>query len=130
MDQVRNLMRLKHLSYKTERAYVSYIRDYILFHKKRHLKDMGVGEVRAFLTHLAAGKNVAAFTQNVAFNSILFFYKQVLQIELPIIDRVLRAKRPRHLPIFLRPVKPDPLFRSSKARLSSSSACFTKADCA
>ena len=93
-DQVRNLMRMLHLSHKTERAYVSDIRDFILFHDKRHPKDIGVGEIRDYLTHLAVDKNVAASTQNVAFNAILFLYKQVLAIQLPIIDGVLRAKKP------------------------------------
>ena len=83
LDQVRNLMRLRHLSHKTERAYVSYIREFILFHDKRHPKDMGVDEIRKYLTHLAVEKNVAASTQNVAFNAISFLYKQVLEINLP-----------------------------------------------
>ncbi|CAN5332635.1 integron integrase [soil metagenome] len=98
LDQVRHLIRLKHMSHKTERAYVAYIRGYILFHRKRHPKEMGVSEIRDYLTHLAVDKNVAASTQNVAFNAILFLYKQVLGIELPLIDGVLRAKRPARLP--------------------------------
>ena len=67
LDQVRNLMRMRHMSHKTERAYVSYIREFILFHDKRHPKNMGVSEIRAFLTHMAVEKNVAAATQNQAF---------------------------------------------------------------
>lgn len=77
LDQVRNLMRLRHLSHKTERAYISYIKEFILFHNKRHPKEMGVDEIRQFLTYLAVKKNVAASTQNVNFNAILFLYKQV-----------------------------------------------------
>lgn len=96
-------MRMRHMSHKTERAYVSYMREFILFNDKRHPKDMGVSEIRAFLTHMAVEKNVAASTQNVAFNAILFLYKQVLQIELPIIAGVLRAKRPQHLPAVFTP---------------------------
>lgn len=103
LDQVRNLMRMRHLSHKTERAYVSYIRDFILFHDKRHPMDMGVGEIRDYLTHLAVDKNVAASTQNVAFNAILFLYKQVLEIQLPLIDGVLRAKKPQRLPSVFTP---------------------------
>ena len=72
LDQVRNLIRMRHLSRKTERAYVSYIREYILFHDKKHPKEMGVNEIREYLTHLAVEKNVAASTQNVAFNALLF----------------------------------------------------------
>jgi len=91
-------MRLKHLSYKTERAYVSYIREYILFHNKRHPRDMGADEIRDFLTYLAVDRNVAASTQNVAFNALLFLYKQVLGIDFPIIEGAMRAKRPSRLP--------------------------------
>ena len=98
LDQVRNLIRLKHMSYKTERAYVAYIREYILFHRKTHPRELGVEQIREYLTYLAVQKRVAASTQNVAFNAILFLYKQVLGIELPLIDGVLRAKRPARLP--------------------------------
>ena len=105
LDQVRNLMRLRHLSHKTERAYVSYIREFILFHDKRHPKEMGVDEIRQYLTYLAVEKNVAASTQNVAFNAILFLYKQVLEINLPLIDGVLRAKKPKHLPAVFTPTE-------------------------
>ncbi|MDQ3799141.1 MAG: integron integrase [Acidobacteriota bacterium] len=105
LDQVRNLMRLRHLSYKTERAYISYIREYILFHDKKHPAEMGVNEIRDYLTHLAVEKNVAASTQNVAFNALLFLYKHVLQIDLPIIEGVLRAKRPQRLPAVFSPAE-------------------------
>lgn len=98
LDQLRNLIRLKHMSHKTERAYVAYIREFIIYNGKRHPREMGLDEIRAYLTHLAVEKNVAASTQNVAFNAILFLYKQVLGIELPLIDGVLRAKRPPRLP--------------------------------
>lgn len=105
LDQVRNLIRLKHLSYKTERAYVGYIREYILFHNKKHPKEMGVDEIREYLTHLAVDKNVAASTQNVAFNALLFLYKQVLGVDLPIIEGVMRAKRPSRLPSVFTPTE-------------------------
>lgn len=98
-------MRLKHLSYKTERAYVGYIREYILFHNKKHPKEMGVDEIREYLTHLAVDKNVAASTQNVAFNALLFLYKQVLEADLPIIEGVMRAKRPSRLPSVFTPTE-------------------------
>ncbi|MEO8648602.1 MAG: integron integrase [Acidobacteriota bacterium] len=98
LDQVRNLMRLRHMSHKTERAYVGYIREFILFHQTRHPKEMGVDEIRDYLTHLAVERNVAASTQNVAFNALIFLYKQVLAIDLPPILNVLRAKRPARLP--------------------------------
>ncbi len=96
-------MRVRHLSHKTERAYIGYIREYILFHGKKHPKDLGVDEIREYLTHLAVVKKVAASTQNVAFNALIFLYKQVLQIELPLIQGVLRAKKPERLPVVFSP---------------------------
>lgn len=116
LDQVRNLMRVRHLSHKTERAYVGYIRDYILFHGKKHPKDLGVDEIRAYLTHLAVEKNVAASTQNVAFNALIFLYKQVLQIELPLIQGVLRAKKPERLPVVFSSDEVKKLSANSKER--------------
>lgn len=116
LDQVRNLMRVRHLSHKTERAYVGYIRDYILFHGKKHPKDLGVNEIREYLTHLAVEKNVAASTQNVAFNALIFLYKQVLQIELPPVQGVLRAKNRNACPLFFRRKKPKKISANSKER--------------
>lgn len=99
LDQVRHAIRLKHYSLKTEKSYIHYIRDYILFHNKRHPKDMGAEEIRAYLTHLAVQQNVAASTQNVAFSALLFLYRHVLQIELPYIDSIERAKTPERVPV-------------------------------
>lgn len=94
LDRVRNLIRLKHMSHKTDRAYVAYIREFIIYNGKKHTREIGVDEIRGYLTHLTVHKNVAASTQNVAFDSILFLYKELLGIELPLIDGVLRAIRP------------------------------------
>lgn len=77
LDQVRNVARLKHLSLKTEKAYVYYIKRFILFHQKRHPTEMGGDEVRQYLTHLAVEREVAASTQNVALNALLFLYPMV-----------------------------------------------------
>lgn len=99
LDQVRAVARLKHLSFKTEKSYASHIKRYILFHQKRHPKTMGVDEIRAYLTHLAVERDVAASTQNVAFNALLFLYRDVLDIRLPPIADVARAKLPRRLPV-------------------------------
>lgn len=99
LDQVRQILRLKHFSLKTEKSYIHYIREFILFHNKQHPKDMGVAEIRAYLSHLAVEKNVAASTQTVALSALLFLYRQVLQIELPYIDEIERAKRPERLPV-------------------------------
>jgi site-specific recombinase XerD len=99
LDQVRQVARRKHMSIRTEKSYVYYIRDFILFHNKRHPKDMGVGEIRAYLTHLAIEKKIAASTQNVDLCALLFLYRQVLQLELPGIDGIEWAKRPERLPV-------------------------------
>jgi len=80
---------------------VQWIRRFILFHGKRHPRDLGTQEVEAFLTHLAVEGNVAAATQNQALSALLFLHREVLGIELPWLDKVTRAKRPRHLPVVL-----------------------------
>jgi len=92
-------MRLKHFSLKAEKSYIYYIRDFIVFHNKRHPREMGVAEIRAYLSHLAVEKNVAVSTQNIAQNSLLFLYQQVLQINLPDIDGIERAQRPQRVPV-------------------------------
>ncbi|MEK9137946.1 MAG: integron integrase [Bacteroidota bacterium] len=87
------------MSPRTIESYRLWIKRYILFHNKRHPLTMGEEEIRAFLTHLAERENVAASTQNVAFNAILFLYRNVLQKDLGDIGSFLRAHRPRHLPV-------------------------------
>jgi Phage integrase, N-terminal SAM-like domain len=99
MDQVRQVARLKHFSLSTEKSYLYYIHDFILFHNKQHPKEMGVVEIRAYLAHLAIAKNVAASTQNVALSALLFLYKHVLFLNLPYINNIERARRPARLPI-------------------------------
>ena len=98
-DQVREVARLKHLSIHTEHSYLYYIRQFILFHHKRHPKEMGVAEIRSFLSHMAIEGNVAASTQNVARCALVFLYQQVLHIDLPEIDQVEIAKRPTRIPL-------------------------------
>lgn len=101
LDQVRNLIRLKHYSIRTEQAYLGWIRRFILFHHKRHPKEMGKTEIEAFLTHLAVQENVAASTQNQAMNAILFLYRHVLKQDLDWLEDVTRAKQPARLPVVL-----------------------------
>lgn len=101
LDQVRDLIRLKHYSIRTEQAYLGWIRRFILFHHKRHPKEMGKTEIEAFLTHLAVQKNVAASTQNQAMNAILFLYRHVLKQDLGWLEDVTRATRPARLPVVL-----------------------------
>jgi len=100
LDQVRDAIRLKHYSYRTEQAYVGWIKRYILFHGVRHPAEMGASEVEAFLTHLAVKENVAASTQNQALSALLFLYREVLYQDLGPVD-ALRAKRPKRLPTVL-----------------------------
>ena len=101
LDQVRERIRLKQYSIRTEDTYVSWIRRFILFHNKRHPREMGKAEVEQFLSHLAVNRSVAASTQNLALSSVLFLYKEVLQIELPWLSDVTHAKKPRKLPVVL-----------------------------
>lgn len=99
LDEVRNVARLRHLSRKTEETYIHYIRHFILFHQKRHPLEMGAEEIRAYLSHLAVRKNVAASTQNLAFSALLFLYRNVLKQQLPMIEGIERARRPPRLPV-------------------------------
>ena len=101
LDQVREAIRIKHYSCRTEESYVAWIRRFILFHHKRHPKDMGTAEVTAFLSHLAIDSQVAASTQNQALSALLFLYRTVLQQELEGTIDALRAKRSSYLPTVL-----------------------------
>jgi len=101
LARVRDKIRLKHYSIRTEQAYVDWIRRFIRFHGKRHPGELGAAEVEAFLTDLAVARNVAASTQNQAKSALLFLYKDVLGIDLPWLERVERAKAPARLPVVL-----------------------------
>ena len=101
LDKVRERIRLKHYSIRTEQAYVDWIKRFILFHGKRHPEDMGAPEIVAFLTDLAVERNVAAATQNLARSALLFLYREILVIELPWLEGVQHAKRPSRLPVVL-----------------------------
>jgi integron integrase len=100
-DQVAAKCRVKHYSIRTERAYVDWIKRYILFHGKRHSKDMGAAEIEAYLSHLAVARHVSASTQNQAKSALLFLYKAVLELELPFLDKVTQTKAPKRLPVVL-----------------------------
>lgn len=103
LDQVRDAIRVKHYSYRTEETYIQWIRRFILFHNKRHPKEMGVPEIEAFLTHLAIEGNVASATQNQALSALLFLYQEVLCQPLDGRIDAIRAKRSRKLPTVLTP---------------------------
>jgi integrase len=101
LEEVRDLIRTLHYSYRTEEAYLNWIRQYILFHGKRHPTEMGAAEVSAFLTHLSVKRQVAASTQNQALAALLFLCKNVLKEELSWLKNVERAKRPARIPLVL-----------------------------
>jgi len=100
-DQVRDALRRKHYSYRTEKTYLHWIRRFIYFHDKRHPRDMAEPQIAKFLTHLAVERRVSASTQNQALNAILFLYKQVIGREIGLIQGVVRAKRGERLPVVL-----------------------------
>lgn len=101
LDQVRDRVRLKHYSLRTEQAYVGWIKRYIIFHNKRHPEEMGKLELESFLTSLAVERNVSASTQTQALSALLFLYKEVLAQEFPWLEDVTRAKTPARLPTVL-----------------------------
>ncbi|MEW9900964.1 integron integrase [Chitinivorax sp. PXF-14] len=101
LDRVRNRLRVRHYSIRTEEAYLGWIKRYILFHGKRHPEEMGAKEIEAFLTHLAADRDVAAATQNQAKSAILFLYREVLALELLWLDNVIQAKARRRVSVVL-----------------------------
>ena len=101
LDQVREAIRMKHYSIRTEQAYVDWIKRFILFHNRRHPRDMGNAGIETFLTHLAVNQNVAASTQNQALSALLLLYRVVLEQELDSTIDAVRAKKPKRLPTVL-----------------------------
>ena len=101
LDQVREVCRVRHYSPRTKKTYIHWIKRYIFFHDKRHPKDMGAPEINAFLSWLATSRNVAAATQNQALNALVFLYHQVLKIDPGDFGDVVRAKKPKRLPVVL-----------------------------
>lgn len=102
LDIMRDKIRFKHYSMSTERVYIYWTKKYILFHNKKHPKDMGKIEIEQFLTHLATGLNVSPTTQNQAFNAILFLYREILNTSLQDQNiQALRAQERKHIPVVL-----------------------------
>jgi integron integrase len=101
LDRVRAALRTRHYSRRTEEAYVAWMRRYIFFHGKRHPREMGAPEITRFLTSLAVDGKVADSTQNQALNALLFLYREVLELDVPWFDGIVRAKRPQRLPVVL-----------------------------
>ena len=101
LEQVREAIRTRHYSLRTEDTYLSWIKRFILFHGKRHPRDMGLQEVQQFLSHLAVAGHVAASTQSQALSAILFLYQQVLKQDIGWLHDIVRAKQPQRLPVVL-----------------------------
>lgn len=101
LDQVRTTARLRHLSLKTEKAYIQHIKRFILFHNKQHPRELCEPHIRDYLSDLAINRNVSASTQNVALAGLLFLYRDVLKITLNRIEDVERARISRRLPVVL-----------------------------
>ena len=99
LDRVREAVRTRHYSIRTEESYIRWIREFILFFDKRHPSELGAKEVSAFVSHLAVTRRVAASTQNQALSALLFLYREVLQQPIEWVDDVERAKRPKRLPV-------------------------------
>jgi integron integrase len=98
-DEIRAVARMRHLSIRTEQAYVQWIRRFILFHEKRHPREMGETEIRAFISHLAVERSITASTQTVALSALLFLYRDVLKQDLPYVSNIERAQKPKRLPV-------------------------------
>jgi integron integrase len=101
MEQLRNKLRTRHYSTRTETAYCAWVRRFILFHDRRHPVSMGEAEIAKFLTDLATHRKVSASTQNQALHAILFLYRHVLRLPLGYVTDIARVRRPRRLPIVL-----------------------------
>ncbi|MDG9757146.1 integron integrase [Pseudomonas chengduensis] len=109
LDQLRQQIRVRNYSIRTEAVYAEWVKRYIRFHHYRHPAEMGAVEIEAFLTHLAVKRDVSASTQNQALAALLFLYKEVLKLDLPWLQGVVRAKKPKHLPVVLTRIEVDAL---------------------
>jgi len=101
LDQLRHQIRLRHYGYRTEQAYVGWTKRFIRFHKLKHPAQMGGPEVESYLSCLASDRNVAAATQSQTLSAVMFLYKAALKMDLPWLQNVVRATRPRRLPVVL-----------------------------
>ena len=101
LEVAREKMRTRHFAYRTEKAYLSWIRRYLRFHNRRHPREMGAAEIESFLTHLAVDSHVSASTQNQTLQALLFLYQRVLEMNVPRLEHVTRAHRSKRLPVVL-----------------------------
>ena len=105
LQRTRERMRARRMSLRTEQAYLHWIRRFVAFHDRKHPRELGAADVEAFLSHLAVDRKVAASTQNQALNALLFLYKGVLEVDLPWLASIVRARRPKRLPVILSPAE-------------------------
>lgn len=129
LDQMRDVMRLKHYSIRTERSYCDWVERFIRYHGMRHPHEMREAEVTEFLTHLAREGQVAASTQNQALSALLFLYKEVLKEEIGWLGNVERASKPPRLPVVLTRDEVGWLLLSCTAHRGSWRAFSMAADC-
>ena len=101
LNQVRDRIRRKHYSIRTEEAYLHWVKAFVRFHGLKHPANLGAPEVESFLTYLAVERHVSSSTQNQALSGLLFLYREVLEIELPWLDGIERSKRPKRMPVVL-----------------------------
>ncbi|MBK7630157.1 MAG: integron integrase [Ignavibacteriales bacterium] len=99
LDRVRNEIKVRHYSLRTEKSYTNWIKRFIIFHNKKHPIEMGADEIREFVNHLAVKDNVSASTQNQALQAILFLYKDILKIKVGWINEIERVARTKHIPV-------------------------------
>ena len=118
LDQVRDKIRFKHYSIRTEKTYIDWIKRYIYFNNKQHPNQLGAVEIEKYLSYLAVERNVSSSTQNVALNAILFLYREVLGQELPWLDNIERAKKPVRLPVVLNREEVKRLFSQLDGKMS------------
>jgi len=101
LDQLRDIIRTKHLSIRTEKTYVQWAKRFILYHNKTHPAKMGAAQINQYLTFLAVERNVAASTQNQALNALIFMYRHLLNRQISSIGDFIRAKRSKRIPLVL-----------------------------
>jgi site-specific recombinase XerD len=121
-DEIRDHLRFRHYSYSTEKTYLFWIKSYILFHNKKHPKEMGASEIKQFLTDLAVKKHVSSSTQNQAFNALIYLYREVLRRNPGTLEGIPRAKGPKRIPTVLT--------RSEVQRILSAMAGTSRLFCA
>jgi len=130
LDQMRDVLRLKHYAIRTETAYLDWVRRFILFHGKRHPATLGAPDITAFLTHLAVEGQVTASTQSQALSALLFLYRYVLQMDLDESIALVRAKKSSRLPTVLTKAEVQAVLRHLAGEYLLMASCCTVVVCA